>query len=146
MTMPVNVPQNTFQIPDAQPPYLVRMISNALFPEIVVDELTGQKVWRESPLVWLVSKPHPLVPDMKVFRMFVGRGGVEIYSLSDDAKTGIRDLIPMSQIRLIGEKMPLDVFVDELAASEAGEDDDDDDDEPEETLEPEVPNGQSASS
>ena len=149
MTMPIQ-PGRTIEIPPAEPPFLTRMISNAFFPEIVTDELTQQKVRREDPIVWLVSKPHPLVKGMNVFRMFVSRGGVEIYSLSDDGKKGIRDLIPMSQIRLIGEEMPLDVFVDEFALSEAGDGDPDPDDAPDPDDEPPEeqpsPNGQVASS
>lgn len=141
MTNP-NTPGTRLEIPPAAPPYLTRMISSALFPEIVTDELTQQKVRREDPLAWLVSRPHPLVRGMKVFRMFVSRGGVEVYSLSEDGKTGIRDLIPMSQIRLIGEEMPLDVFVEELAISEAGEEDDDPDPGPEEPEEGATPTDQ----
>ena len=117
------------QIPEAQPPILTRMISNAMFPKIVDDELTGKKVRREDPLAWLIGQPHPLVPKKIIIRMFLVRGvGVEIYSASEDMLEGIRDLIPMAHIRLIGEEMPLDIFVEELTLSEAGADADEDDD------------------
>jgi len=148
MTMPTAPGLRQIQIPDAQPPYLTRMIAHALSPEIVQDEITKQLVRREDPVAWLVGKPHPLVAKTTIFRMFAARGGVEIYSLSEDRRTGIRDFIPMSQIRLIGEEMPLDVFVEELAAAEAGEDDDDEPDPtgPDEIPELDPPNGQTAAS
>jgi hypothetical protein len=60
--------------------------------------------------------------------MFVDRGGVEVYAVSSDGKNGMRNLIPMSWVRLVEEVMPLEVFVEELAAAESEPDDDDDDD------------------
>jgi len=131
------------ELPNPGFPMVTRMISNSLLPE------EGQ---REEPITWVLSQPHPLVPNMKVVRMFVDRGGVEVYSVPDDGKNGMRNLIPMSWVRLVEEVMPLDVFVEELAAAESdGGDDDDDDDEP--GLTPDVQpavasapsNGQSAS-
>jgi len=118
----------TVELPEPGFPMLTRMISNPLFPD--------QPPHREEPVTWIVGNPHPLVPDMKVMRMFVDRGGVEVYSVSSDGRSGTRNLIPMSNIRIIEEAMPLDVFIEELAAAEG-----DDDDEPE-PEEPEQPNGQ----
>jgi len=119
---------NVVQLPEPGFPMLTRMISNALFPDaspqvvgcphckanISIDR-AGAK---EEPVTWIVGQPHPLVPDMKVMRMFVDRGGVEVYSVSADGRAGMRNLVPMSYIRLIEEAMPLDVFIEELAAAE----------------------------
>jgi hypothetical protein len=98
----------TVELPEPGFPMLTRMISSALFPE------NG----REEPVTWVVGKPHPLVPDVRVVRMFVDRGGVEVYSVTADGSSGMRNLIPMSRIRLIEEAMPLEVFIEELAAAE----------------------------
>jgi len=89
--------------------------------------------------------------------MFVNSGGVEIYSRDGTSGKGIRNLVPMSQVLLVEEVMPMDIFAEEIASAEAGEDDEDDD-EPEteeddgggdDTSETSVPtpvNGQVASS
>jgi hypothetical protein len=128
MTMPATPATTTFALPAPGYPMLTRMISNALFPE------NG----REDPVTWVVSHTHPLVPDMRVVRMFVDRGGVEIYAISSDGKSGMRNLIPMSMVRLVEEAMPINVFVAELEASESAEDDDDGFEEDEPIPEPSV--------
>jgi len=130
----------TVQLPEPGFPMLTRMVSDAFFPE------TKQQVMgcphckqsismpapsdkdKQEPVTWLVSKPHPFIPDMKVMRMFIDRGGVEVYSVSGDGKSGIRNLVPMGSIRLIEEVMPLDVFVEELTAAENDDPDPDDPD------------------
>lgn len=116
MTMPVD-PALTQAVELPQPgyPMVTRVISNALFPE------NGQ----EAPVTWVVSHPHPLVPTMRVVRMFIDRGGVEIYSVSADGKNGMRNLIPMSWVRLVEEAMPIDIFADELYDAETGDPDPD---------------------
>lgn len=114
------VPTQTITLPDAQYPMVTRMISNALFPE------NG----KEDPVTWTVSHEHPLVPDMKVVRMFATRDRVEVYSVSSNGRAGMRNIIPMSWVRLVEEAMPLDVFVDELSDAESGDDDDDDEPDP----------------
>lgn len=104
---------------------LTRVISNALFPPAPQEE--------GGPIVWVLSKPHPLVSSAAIVRMFVNSGGVEIYSRDGTSGKGIRNLVPMSQVLLVEEVMPMDIFAEEIASAEAGEDDDDDDDD-----EPEV--------
>jgi len=121
-----NTPTRTIELPQPQFPMLTRFISNALFPE------NRRGVLDSEPVTWTLSQAHPLVPDMKIIRMFVDRGGVEVYSVSADGSKGMRNLVPMNWVRLIEEAMPLDVFVDELAASESDEDDD-----PEDLVDPE---------
>lgn len=133
------------ELPPPGFPMVTRMISNALLP------IDGGS---QAPATWVVSQPHPLVPDMMVVRMFVDRGGVEVYS--HDGRNGMRNLIPMTWVRLIEEVMPLDVFAEELAAAESDEPDDDDNDDDDDTAPghpPDVPvqasappNGQPASS
>lgn len=117
----------TLELPTIGYPMVTRMISHALFPE------TDGK---EIPVTWAVSQSHPLVPDMKIVRMFVGRGGVEVYSIHADGKAAMRNLIPMHWVRLVEEGMPLPVFIEELEAAESDEPEPDDTDEPDE---PEVP-------
>lgn len=127
MTMPNVVPLKTVELPAPQFPMLTRMISSPLF--------RGE----EEAITWVVGQGHPLVPDMKVIRMFVDRGGVEVYSVSADGRNGTRNLVPMPMVRFIEEAMPLEVFVDELAAAESDVDDEDDEPEPEPAP---PPNGQ----
>lgn len=119
---------------------LTRMVSNTLFPTPQPQRADCPHCKQalqidkgvEEPITWTVGQRHPLVPDMMIVRMFVDRGGVEVYS--HDGKNGMRNLIPMSFVRLIEEVMPLDLFAEELSAAEAESDDDGDegDDEPEE--------------
>jgi hypothetical protein len=112
---------------------LTRMISNPLFGN------------GGEPIVWVVGMDHPLSEIAKVVRMFVDRGGVEVYSVAKDetGTRGVRNLIPMTQIRLIEEAMPLDIFAEELAAAESDEDDEPDPDPV--SAEPATSNGQAAS-
>ena len=123
------------------PPVLTRVVSNPVFND------------RDEPITWAVRAPHPFVPETyTVVRMFIDLGGVEIYSLANDGKSGMRNIIPTSKIRFTEEAMGFDVFKEELeAAMYAGapvgplsaaddDDDDDDDDEPEPELdEPDAP-------
>lgn len=139
MTTPNGSPNNVVSLPAPQPPMLTRVVSDPLFND------------QPDALVWALGGPHPLVPDTyKVLRMFVDRGGVEIYAT--DGKSGMRNLIPTSKVRFTEEAMPLNIFAEELYAAEAAAapvgplsaeaeaDDDDDDDEPgpdpDETEEP----------
>jgi len=102
-------PVRTIELPEPGYPMLTRMITNNFFSE------TG----KESAVTWIVGKEHPLVPEMKVMRMFIDRGGVEVYSASNDGHTGMRNVVPMSWVRLIEEAMPIDVFATEMDIGEA---------------------------
>ena len=139
MTMPTtNIAPKIVELPEPRFPMLTRMISNPLFPP--------ESGRGEEPITWGLGTLHPLVAGMKVVRMFVDRGGVEVYSVSQDGN-GMRNLIPMHCIRLIEEAMPLDVFVEELAAAESPEDDDDPEDDEQHPDDPSAPaasNGQNA--
>ena len=125
MTMPVPIQPaasvRTVELPAPGYPMVTRMISDPLFPP----EQLGAK---EEPVTWVVSKPHPLVPEMNVVRMFVEEGGgaVAVYSVAANGSTGMRNFIPMARTRLVEEAMPLEVFIDELAIAESGEDPPDD--------------------
>jgi len=103
-------------------PMVTRMISDPLFPP----EQPGA---RDEPVTWVVSKPHPLVPEMNVVRMFDEGTRVVVYSVAADGTTGMRNLIPMVRTRIVEEAMPLEVFIEELALSESGEAPDDEGDE-----------------
>jgi hypothetical protein len=132
MTMPSNGATTS------PPPVLTRVVSNPVFND------------RDEPITWAVGAPHPFVPETyKVIRMFIDLGGVEIYSLSADGKSGMRNIIPTSKIRFTEEAMGFDVFKEEIEAamysgapvgplSADDDDDDDDDDEPGEPEEPET--------
>lgn len=128
-----NIAPKVAELPEPQFPMLTRVVSDSVFSE------------RKEELVWIFGQPHPFAPkEYRVFRMFANRSGVEIYSVSFDGKSGIRDSIPMSKVRFLGEEMS-DTFLDELydaedASAPVGplsdeDDDDDDDDEPEEPEE-----------
>jgi hypothetical protein len=124
--------------PNPEAPMLVTVFTDNLVPD---DRDNNASV------VWAVSKSHPYVPGVKVLRMFIAleRGGIEIYSVSEDGKICMRDLVPMSRLRLAQEAMTSEIFIDELAAAEEGGDDDEDEPEDEpETTQPSA-NGQAAS-
>lgn len=136
MTQP-NGNATLIELPAAHPPILRRVVSDPIFNE------------QPEALVWTHLAPHPLAGPYKVIRMFFDRGGVEIYSVSDDGKAGMRNCIPTSRIRFTEEAMPLDVFAGELNAAEfeaapvgplsvEASDDDDEDDEDETEPEPEL--------
>jgi hypothetical protein len=143
MTMPTApTAVQTIALPEPGYPMLTRMITNPLFPSA---DPTAPK---DEPVTWIVSQSHPLVPNLKVVRMFLDRGGVEVYSVSSDGKVGMRNLVPLASVRLVEEFMPIDVFVEELAAAEADDGDEEPDDtepEPEPVAAaPAPPNGQNA--
>lgn len=129
MTQPALPPAtNTMTIPDATYPMVVHMISSPMFPP--GDEIgpNGQPTGRpgkEEPIAWVISKAHPFVPKFTVMRMFLDGGVVEVYSISDDHKVGMRDVIPIHTVRLVQESMPLDIFVEELIDAENDDEDPD---------------------
>jgi hypothetical protein len=127
MTQPQGAVQ-TVALPEPRYPMVTRVISSALFPD---------SKGKEDPVAWVVSQPHPLVPQVNVVRMFLDRGGVEVYSVSHDGKAGMRNLIPISHVRLVEEAMPIDVFIEELSAAENG-DDEIEPEEPEQEQKPQV--------
>lgn len=127
MTQPALPPAtNTVTIPDPTYPMVVHMISNPMFPPADVVGPNGQPVpGKEEPIAWVISKAHPFVPKFTVMRMFLDGGVVEVYSIADDHKVGMRDVIPIHTVRLVQESMPLDVFVEELIDAEDDGDDPD---------------------
>lgn len=106
----------------------------------------------DQPLTWVAGQFHPLVPNMRIVRMYVDDTGVSVYS--HDGKNGMRHFVPIALVRLVEEVMTLDAFVDAIEDEEAPEDDEPDLDEPDdgpgdsETGGPQGPvaNGQTASS
>ena len=93
----------------------------------VTDHLKGNE-----PLTWKLKGDHPYVPEMKVMAMFLHSSILEIYST--DGKTGLRERIPMTRVRITQEYISSDIFNDELDASEVKHldiDEEDEDDEPE---------------
>lgn len=131
---------HTIELPAPRYPMVTRMISKAPFPD---------DNGKDDPVKWEVTKAHPLLPVMRVVRMFIFPGGIEVYSVSPDGKDGMRNLVPISRVLLVEEFMPLSVFVEELRAAENEGLDDDDDDAPAPMPaepEPAAPNGQNASS
>lgn len=140
MTMPGPMPPvHPIQLPAPGYPMVTRMISDPLFPPA-----SDAQDKSEQPVTWVVSHPHPLVPTMKVVRMFIEGTGVAVYSVSDDGATGMRNLVPLDRTRLVEEAMPLNVFVEELADAEEGggppsDDDDDGDGDDASSEEPSAP-------
>lgn len=123
MTQPVPMPATTgITLPPPTYPMVVHMISNPMFPPDVDPQ---GRVAKEEPIAWVISKAHPFVPKFTVMRMFLDGGVVEVYSVSDDHKVGMRDVIPIHTVRLVQESMPLDIFVEELIDAESDDDDPD---------------------
>jgi hypothetical protein len=116
MTNPTTTTVQTVELPPPGFPMLTRMISDRLFPPDAKSQ--GEPQGEPEPVTWIVGQAHPLVPDMRVMRMFIDQSVVEVYSVSSDGKAGIRNRVPMHSIRLTEEAMPLDVFVEELIAAE----------------------------
>lgn len=142
MTMPVPTPPvQTIDLPAPGYPMVTRVISDPLFPPEAPapapPPAPGAPVPAPvaappaEPLTWVVSHAHPLVPQMKVVRMFVEALGIAVYSVALDGTTGMRNLIPTGRTRFVEEAMPLEVFIDELAIAESDADaPDDEEDEP----------------
>ena len=125
--MTMNAPSmKTVTLPEPGYPMLTRIISNPLLKD-------------QSEIVWAIGEDHPLAAGMKIVRMFVEQGSVEIYFVSADGKAAARNRIPLSSVRLIEEAMPLNVFIEELAAAEDDGEDDPEDDPNEPTEAPSPP-------
>lgn len=120
-------------LPEPAYPWITLMISNSVFPRkpdpktmacphckgsIAVPDVSKDKKEEPEPIFWLLSKPHPFVPDMKIVRMFRVRDVVNVYSVSSDEKVGMRDRVPMQSVRLLEDGMPFDVFVEEMEDDE----------------------------
>lgn len=124
----------TTQLPAPQYPTVTHVVSLPLYAEAKTEnrqlgcpncqaqlEVPVRVYSKPEPVTWAIGQLHPLVPKMKVVRMFVGEDSVEIYSLSEDGAHGVRNSIPLSAVKLVQEAMPLDVFVSELEDAEAGD-------------------------
>lgn len=109
--MPPSTAQLTLPDPNPDSPVVTRVISDSPL-------LESSQV---PVVVWIVSRPHPLESRMKIVRMFIGDGEVEIYAASDDGKTCTRNRLPMRMVRLIEEGMPPDMFVEEIDSAEYDE-------------------------
>ncbi len=125
--------QQAFQLPAPNPnyPLLTRVISNPMLP--------GHG---DEPLVWALGSSNPLDPSPTVIRrMFIQDGGVLVYFTGDGPQGAVcvTNFIPMQLVRLVEETMSPDVFVEEMAASEAREQEDDDDDDDDEGGEEPAP-------
>jgi len=120
MNAPANN-QRRLPAPNPNSPVLTRMISDPFFNE------------QPEAITWTLYADHPLATGMKVVRMFVNHDGVEVYSApADPSRPCLRNIIPISKVRLTEESMPFTLFAEELTDAETEEDDDDDDeDDPE---------------
>lgn len=96
------------------------------FPRIVLMSTDGVAK-EDAPINWGAGDPHPFKSNLKVVAMYLNAGVIEIYS-SDGVREGMREIVPLSRVRVIREEMPLEVFVEELRHAELGYPDDDDDD------------------
>ena len=154
-------PVQTIELVPPGPVVLTRMVSDSLFPD-TKSQVMGcpnckqsisvplPAAGKEEPITWIIGQRHPLLPDMKVIRMFLDHDGVEVYSVSTDGKAGMRNMVPLSRVRLTEEAMALDIFAEELKDAEQDDGDPDPGDpdpgdpEPPMALAP-APNGQSPS-
>jgi hypothetical protein len=106
------------------------------YPRIMLT--VTENIEPKDPLVtWKVGTAHPFVPNMKIVSIFINGGFVEIYSATG-SQAGMRDLIPISFLRLSREAMPFDVFVEELLDAELRSDEDEEDEEEDEDTEPDL--------
>lgn len=144
------------EIPAPTYPMLTRMVSDGLLPDDSVlapppppgSDPASFLAWarkearrnasREDPMVWTVSHPHPLKPGTTIIRMFDSGDSVDVYSVSDDGKSGLRHVIPAARVRILEEVMPISVFASQIALAESkvneDEDDDDEDDDDDEGV------------
>jgi hypothetical protein len=97
---------NTIELSEPGYPMTTHMISNALFPDMQLESCP-----------WVIDQSHPLVPEMKVVRMFVVEGGVHVYSAPSSGGICTRTFVSMGWIKLVEEVMPIDVFLEELAGT-----------------------------
>jgi hypothetical protein len=144
------------QLPVPQPPFLTSVLSAPIFPTNgnrvmqcphCKQSLTAQvPVDKSEPLKWVLNEKHPIFEDLLVIRMYLveDRGGVEVYSVTHDRRSGIRHFIPNESILLTEEGMPMPVFIEELVDAEGLGDEPDDPESPEPLPAP-APNGQPAS-
>ena len=107
--------------PDYDSPMVTLVVSNPVFPRdpkpsqsqqascphckgaitLPVPDKTDKDDPR--PVFWLLSKPHPFVPNITIRRMHVEDGVVSIFSTSDDRQTCIIDEIPEAEeVRVYG--------------------------------------------
>jgi hypothetical protein len=124
---------DTATLPEPGFPMVTRILSNPLFPP---DPAAQNLISKDEPVAWIVGSPHPFVSNMTVVRMFIDPEDAvaEVYALAKDGRSGTRNLIPLSQIRLVEEAMPLDVFLEQLTEAEGGDEEEDPEPgEPEET-------------
>jgi|WetSurMetagenome_2_1015567.scaffolds.fasta_scaffold322941_2 hypothetical protein len=138
-------------LPQPGYPMVTRVVSDCLFPtprqkeehrnincphcQVVLKVPVKIEESSPEPMTWVVSQTHPLVPGMRVVRMFVVDGGVEVYS--SDSRNYLRNIIPMGSIKLVEEAMPVEMFEDEITRAEADlaeEDSEDEDAELDEEL------------
>lgn len=106
--MPANTPRE-IELPEAGYPMVTRVVS----APVLKLEGDGRLDW-----TWQVGESHPLVPNLRIVRMFYVDHDVQVYAVTADGVAGTRYTIPQSLIRLVEESMPIDVFVVELEASE----------------------------
>lgn len=111
-------------LPEPVYPRIMLMVTDSLVPAA-----EGAK---EEPMSWGVSVAHPFIPKAQIVAMFGSGGGIDVYSVRRDEKTGevegMRDHIPMSRVRVFREAMPFDVFRNEWFRAELEDDEEDDDD------------------
>jgi hypothetical protein len=117
--------QYQLPLPNPNAPMVTRVITSGLFPEPAPKGPRGELLLppgfprAEEPLMWVVSQKHPLDENITIVRMFRTEEGVEVYSVGYD--NGIRSFLPMHQVRFVEEGMPIDLFIEELAIAESGE-------------------------
>lgn len=74
----------------------------------------------ETAMLWQLGEPHPMVPDVKVVRMYIVLGvAVEVYGVKSDGTMGIRNTIPWGAVRCAEEIMDPATFIDEVSNAES---------------------------
>lgn len=156
MTQPAPNNRRIIELPPLKYPVVTRVVSDPLFP---ADQGHGVSPSPGvEPVVWLLGANHPF-SGAKIVRIHFDDLAVEIYAVSGGG-VPTRNVIPMSRVRLLEEEMPVETFIEEMAAADDDTDpdddepDDDDDNEPSDspdepaiedrpTPPPPIPNGSS---
>lgn len=89
-------------------PALTCVISNGLLSQDGKEDLA----------TWAFSSSHPLVSSMRIVRMVIDRGCIAVYSMLEGGKSGMRNLVPMSWVRIVEEALTFSEMVDEIERAE----------------------------
>lgn len=128
-----SIDPKTFSIDGQKLPYdfprCERLLSKSPFPLQAPPDAAAEmkRQIENAPLVWMIGRPHPIIPELVVMRMYVMPGvGVEVYSINGPGKDGakpqltggMRYTMPWHMVLMTEEAMDLNTLGDEILAAE----------------------------